>query len=250
MILEKNSSEIDGPLQPALLMSASQTVELAKQRIQDKLAAQQKQEKHLIEEKKRDLEFINQLQKAKMQDLKQNEEINKDKQDQSEEEDPLDIYMKEISTKNSIIKGDIRPSLTKISKIPENIISINKKAPDEQITDISQDKEAFLSNVKQTSSNKVTIMSGVARSSTIENKNKKDKGYVMEQDIDGLEYISDDEAHHLTSDDLSFDTISKMKTKSEMVFTDHTKVYYRPFRKNFYVEVPEISKMTNEGITN
>lgn len=26
--------------------------------------------------------------------------------------------------------------------------------------------------------------------------------------------------------------------------TDHTKVYYRPFRKDFYVEVPELTKMS------
>ena len=29
--------------------------------------------------------------------------------------------------------------------------------------------------------------------------------------------------------------------------TDHTKVYYASFRKNFYVEVPEIARMTPEG---
>lgn len=29
---------------------------------------------------------------------------------------------------------------------------------------------------------------------------------------------------------------------------DHDKIYYASFRKAFYVEVPEIAKMTNEGI--
>lgn len=33
----------------------------------------------------------------------------------------------------------------------------------------------------------------------------------------------------------------------ELVQTDHSKVYYASFRKNFYVEVPEIAKMTPEG---
>ena len=28
---------------------------------------------------------------------------------------------------------------------------------------------------------------------------------------------------------------------------DHDKIYYAPFRKSFYVEVPEISRMTSEG---
>ena len=33
----------------------------------------------------------------------------------------------------------------------------------------------------------------------------------------------------------------------ELGKTDHNKVYYRPFRKEFYVEVPEIARMTDEG---
>ena len=28
---------------------------------------------------------------------------------------------------------------------------------------------------------------------------------------------------------------------------DHTKVYYSSYRKDFYVEVPELAKMTDEG---
>lgn len=32
-----------------------------------------------------------------------------------------------------------------------------------------------------------------------------------------------------------------------MITVDHTRIYYAPFRKNFYVEVPEIAKMTAEG---
>ena len=28
---------------------------------------------------------------------------------------------------------------------------------------------------------------------------------------------------------------------------DHDKIYYAPYRKNFYVEVPEIANMTAEG---
>ena len=31
---------------------------------------------------------------------------------------------------------------------------------------------------------------------------------------------------------------------------DHERIYYRPFRKNFYVEVPEIAKLEQEGKKN
>ena len=33
-----------------------------------------------------------------------------------------------------------------------------------------------------------------------------------------------------------------------MVHTDHSKVYYRPFRKNFYVEVPELAHMSADEV--
>lgn len=37
------------------------------------------------------------------------------------------------------------------------------------------------------------------------------------------------------------------KQKKLLKAIDHTTVEYQPFRKNFYVEVPEIAKMTSEG---
>lgn len=33
----------------------------------------------------------------------------------------------------------------------------------------------------------------------------------------------------------------------DLAAVDHSKVYYQPFRKNFYVEVPELAKLTPEG---
>ena len=33
----------------------------------------------------------------------------------------------------------------------------------------------------------------------------------------------------------------------ELNIVDHEKIYYAAFRKNFYVEVPEIANMTGEG---
>ena len=103
---------------------------------------------------------------------------------------------------------------------------------------------------------KVNVVMGVASGSDAKQSSAalKEKGAIMEQDIDGLEYGSDEDepldAMGMLNEDilsgLTADGQAKVKTKSEMVFTDHEKVYYRPFRKNFYVEVPEISGMTQE----
>lgn len=40
------------------------------------------------------------------------------------------------------------------------------------------------------------------------------------------------------------------QTKQRKVLepVDHQKIQYEPYRKNFYVEVPELAKMTTEGM--
>ena len=40
------------------------------------------------------------------------------------------------------------------------------------------------------------------------------------------------------------------KKKKDLVAVDHNKIYYRTFRKNFYVEVSELAKMSPEGWSN
>ena len=40
----------------------------------------------------------------------------------------------------------------------------------------------------------------------------------------------------------------EQKKKKELATVDHSKIEYRPYRKNFYVEVPELARMTPEGM--
>lgn len=81
----------------------------------------------------------------------------------------------------------------------------------------------------------VMVMSGVAK------KNKEvNKGEMMEQNQDGLEYSSEEEIEDIK------DTAANLanKHKKELAKIDHSGMNYLPFRKNFYVEVPELAKMT------
>lgn len=81
----------------------------------------------------------------------------------------------------------------------------------------------------------VTVMTGVAK------KNKEiNKGEMMEQNQDGLEYSSEEEIEDIK------DTAANLanKHKKELAKIDHSGMNYMPFRKNFYVEVPELAKMT------
>lgn len=81
----------------------------------------------------------------------------------------------------------------------------------------------------------VMVMTGVAK------KNKEvNKGEMMEQNQDGLEYSSEEEIEDIK------DTAANLanKHKKELAKIDHSGMNYMPFRKNFYVEVPELAKMT------
>lgn len=93
---------------------------------------------------------------------------------------------------------------------------------------------------------KVTVVIGVARKGTGEVKNK---GEVIEQNQDALDYSSGDDRGG--NDDLAsaMDNLGASKTKQKKPLTISAEdIDYEPFRKNFYIEVPEITKMTNEEV--
>lgn len=82
-------------------------------------------------------------------------------------------------------------------------------------------------------------MMGVAKKAA-----DKKKGELVEQNQDALEYSSEEE-----SEDLATTMSGLNKQKEQKVFKiDHNKIKYFPFRRDFYVEVPEISRMTPEEV--
>lgn len=85
----------------------------------------------------------------------------------------------------------------------------------------------------------LVIVTGVAKA-----KVNKNKGELIEQNQDGLEYSSEEEQEDLK------DTAANLanKQKKDLARIDHNNIVYLPFRKNFYVEVPEIAKMTHEEV--
>jgi len=85
----------------------------------------------------------------------------------------------------------------------------------------------------------MVIVTGVAKS-----KASKNKGELIEQNQDGLEYSSEEEQEDLK------DTAASIanKQKKDLAKIDHNEIRYAQFRKTFYVEVPEISRMTHEEV--
>lgn len=58
------------------------------------------------------------------------------------------------------------------------------------------------------------------------------------------QYSSEEEEVDLQTALTGFQT----KTRKVLEPVDHGKIEYEPYRKNFYVEVPELARMTPEGL--
>lgn len=89
----------------------------------------------------------------------------------------------------------------------------------------------------------VVIVTGVAKNAN-EQEGKKKRGEVIEQNQDGLEYSSEEEVEDIK------DTAANLanKHKKELAKIDHSGITYQPFRRSFYVEVPELAKMSPEEV--
>ncbi|CAK6957311.1 probable ATP-dependent RNA helicase DDX46 [Scomber scombrus] len=72
----------------------------------------------------------------------------------------------------------------------------------------------------------------------------KKKGELMENDQDAMEYSSEEEEVDLQTALTGFQT----KQRKVLEPVDHGKIQYEQFRKNFYVEVPELARMTPEDV--
>uniref|UniRef100_A0A8D8AI99 Probable ATP-dependent RNA helicase DDX46 n=1 Tax=Culex pipiens TaxID=7175 RepID=A0A8D8AI99_CULPI len=129
--------------------------------------------------------------------------------DGEDDVDPLDAFMKEVNEE-----------VRKVNKI-------TGPAPK-----AAEGKAATTSGV--------TIITGVAKKNTETVK----KGELIEQNQDGLEYSSEEEQEDIK------DTAANLanKQKKELAKIDHSGINYLPFRKVFYVEVPEIAKMTQTEV--
>ena len=138
-----------------------------------------------------------------------------------DELDPLDAYMSEVTKEVRKIKGGINPKNAKMLKAQKA-----KKENGDAVANGDADKPA--------EKKKMVLVTGVAK------KTREPKPDFIEQNQDGLEYSSEEESKTLEEIKANLE-----KKKKEVVVTDHAAMNYPPFRKDFYCEVPEITKMTD-----
>lgn len=147
-------------------------------------------------------------------------------QEEEVDEDPLDAYMNTIQKEVKKFRG--RPKSTGVVSLMGAAAKKAEKSGD------SKDE----GNKKKS----IIMMSGVAKK---KENNAPKRGELMEQNQDGLEYSSEEEKE----EDLegAMDKLAK-KGKKDLAMVDHNKIEYLPFEKDFYREVPEIAKMSNEEV--
>lgn len=74
------------------------------------------------------------------------------------------------------------------------------------------------------------------------------KGELLHNDQDAMEYS--DEGEDTGDQELvsALNTIAKKNKGKDLPKVDHKKIEYAPFRKNFYVEVPELARMSKDEV--
>jgi len=147
-------------------------------------------------------------------------------QEEEEEEDPLDAYMAEVSKQVKKLRGPSKFNPSAAGNASSSGASTNPAS--------------------KTEAGKTMIVTGVAKKKTT---GAAKRGELIEQNQDGLEY-SDEEGKdgkegggQATNLVEAMDQLAK-RGKKELPKVDHAKIEYEPFVKSFYVEVPELAKMT------
>uniref|UniRef100_A0A673ZL61 Probable ATP-dependent RNA helicase DDX46 n=1 Tax=Salmo trutta TaxID=8032 RepID=A0A673ZL61_SALTR len=179
-----------------------------KERVEKWREDQRKKALGNIEEIKREIEEMKQGKKWSLEDDDEEEEVTPMEQEAEDELDTLDAYMEEV--KEEVKKFNMGPQ----SK--------------------GNDKKGGV-NVS-----KVVTVCKTKRGPNVHKK----KGELMENDQDAMEYSSEEEEVDLAT------ALTGYQTKQRKVLepVDHQKIEYEPYRKDFYVEVPELAKMSPEEV--
>ncbi|XP_014212707.1 probable ATP-dependent RNA helicase DDX46 [Copidosoma floridanum] len=163
-------------------------------------------------------------------------------EDDSDEETPLankEIKDEEIKEVNQEVKEEVKkqeeeeidPLDAFMAEVQEEVRKVNK-IDNKAVKPVGQNSDV------QTSGG-VVIVTGVAKK-----KVQKQKGELIEQNQDGLEYSSEEEGENLHETAAGIAN----KQKRELAKVDHNLTEYMTFRKAFYREVPEIARMMPEEV--
>lgn len=163
-----------------------------------------------------------------------------------DDDDVKEVLIKEVENGDAATFKESKAVIEPQKDTKEDIIKMEVGGDEEEDDEIDP-LDAYMEEVNKevrkvnqiskpsNASRGVLVVTGIAKKN-VEVK----KGEMMEQNQDGLEYSSEEEIEDIK------DTAANLanKHKKELAKIDHSGVDYLPFRKDFYVEVPELAKMT------
>ncbi|CAG2161434.1 unnamed protein product [Oppiella nova] len=188
------------------------------------------------------------------------EDENEDEEEDNEAVEPMDDDLEDEHTIKPPPKRveDTEEEISKLEVKIEKPIKVEVKptppepTPDEDIDPLDAYMQGIQEEVKKMRSktvksnekdNKVTLVVGIAKKAVQQNK-----GELIEQNMDALEYSSEDEG--TKDDDLSnvMDSLQNKPKQKKLMTISKDDITYQSFRKNFYIEVPELTKMSAEEV--
>ncbi|XP_066303887.1 probable ATP-dependent RNA helicase DDX46 isoform X2 [Branchiostoma lanceolatum] len=165
--------------------------------------------------------------------------VKKEAEGEEDEIDPLDAFMNDIKEE---VKQINKKDQDRVGKVYSS--DTTNGSQDEEDTPLPpalrQDATGSHANKQVETKGKLTVITAVAKKTG----KREARGELIEQNQDALEWSSEEEEEDLGQTLSSFQS----KAKKLLASVDHTQIEYDPFRKDFYVEVPELQKLSEDEV--
>ncbi|XP_076129782.1 putative ATP-dependent RNA helicase DDX46 [Alosa pseudoharengus] len=199
-------------------------------------------EKWREEQRKKAMENIGEI-KKELEEMKQGKKWSLEDDEDDDEEALAPPEQEEEEEEKPEEKEEEEEKITDMEEEPgEEIDSL-----DAYMEEVKEEVKKFNMGTMRGKNDKkggmVTKVVTVVKTKKMPHTTKK-KGELMENDQDAMEYSSEEEEVDLQTALTGFQT----KQRKVLEPVDHQKIQYEPYRKNFYVEVPELAKMTPEEV--
>ncbi|XP_026886394.1 probable ATP-dependent RNA helicase DDX46 isoform X2 [Electrophorus electricus] len=199
-------------------------------------------EKWREEQRRKAMENIGEI-KKELEEMKQGKKWSLEDDDDDDEEGPASVEHEGEEEEEKVKEGEAEAVAEMEEETGEELDPL-----DAYMEEVKEEVKKFNMGTMKGGNDKkggmtVTKVVTVVKTKKMPHTAKK-KGELMENDQDAMEYSSEEEEVDLQT------ALTGYQTKQRKILepVDHQKIQYEPYRKNFYVEVPELAKMTQEEV--
>ncbi|XP_076835873.1 putative ATP-dependent RNA helicase DDX46 [Brachyhypopomus gauderio] len=199
-------------------------------------------EKWREEQRRKAMENIGEI-KKELEEMKQGKKWSLEDDDDDDEEGPASVEREGEVEEEQEKEGEAEAAAEMEEETGEELDPL-----DAYMEEVKEEVKKFNMGTMKGGNDKkggmtVTKVVTVVKTKKLPHSAKK-KGELMENDQDAMEYSSEEEEVDLQT------ALTGYQTKQRKILepVDHQKIQYESYRKNFYVEVPEMARMTQEEV--